>query len=73
MMPRDRSTAQPHRKLSEEEWEALRLQVETQKTVSVETLCGRWGVSKQRFYRKFPAGQRPGAPSALPRDESEAA
>lgn len=60
-MPRDKSSAQPHRKLTPEEWEALRVQVERQRTVSVETLCGRWGVSKQRFYKRFPAGRRPGS------------
>lgn len=63
-MPRNHADAQPARVLTDEEWADLKAEVDREKRVSVEALCRARGVSRQRFYRKFPVGKKPPAGDA---------
>jgi len=50
------SLAQPGRVLTDAEWEALHHAVQTNLSVSVEKLCRLAGVSRARYYRRYPVG-----------------
>lgn len=53
-MARNHSDAQPNRALTNAEWESLHELIQGERKVSVETLCKRWGVSKARYYQRYP-------------------
>lgn len=57
-MARNKSDAQPNKKLSSKQWMRLYRAYLKRTTESVEKICDKYGVSKARFYKVRPELER---------------
>jgi hypothetical protein len=57
-MARNHADAQPKRALSEEQWQRLHELIQSTRDVSVVKLCETWGVSKARYYQRYPVNPK---------------
>jgi hypothetical protein len=71
-MARNHSDAQPLKVLTAAQWDALHAEIQDDKnrSVSVAELCRRKGVSKARYYQRYPVGPKQNAPQDEPEGRS---